>query len=371
MHSFDPASGQDRSWSTPAQPGGVLLDAAGEVLVAAPEGLAELDQDSGAQRLRVPIEQEKPENRANDVKVDAHGRAWVGTMAFDKRPGNAALYRVEGDDVTCVVDGLTISNGPAFDESAGRLYLADTARCTVDVFDLDAATGSATGRRRFLDFTDQQVWPDGMTVDDAGMFWVALGRAGAVHRYRPDGTLDGVVEVPTSNPTSLAFGGPTGAPSTSPPPGSTSTRTTATPSLWPARSSSADQVSTGPPSPRYGHAPSLATRIAAASPTLPSHERQPPMIEHMVLFGASGDLTSRLLLPAVAQLAEAGQLPPGFTILGAANEDWSTDDFRQHIAAKLEGALGRGSGHPAGRGRPAHLPAHRRHRRRGGQGTVR
>jgi len=60
------------------------------------------------------------------------------------------------------------------------------------------------------------------------------------------------------------------------------------------------------------------------------------MIGHMVLFGASGDLTSRLLLPAVAQLAEAGQLPPGFTILGAANDDWTTEDFRQHIAAKLK-----------------------------------
>ena len=60
------------------------------------------------------------------------------------------------------------------------------------------------------------------------------------------------------------------------------------------------------------------------------------MIEHMVLFGASGDLTSRLLLPAVAQLAEDGMLPRGFTILGAANEDWSTDDFRRHIATALE-----------------------------------
>ena len=49
-----------------------------------------------------------------------------------------------------------------------------------------------------------------MTVDDEGMLWVALGLAGAVHRYRPDGTLDGVVEVPTSNPTSVAFGGADG-----------------------------------------------------------------------------------------------------------------------------------------------------------------
>lgn len=60
------------------------------------------------------------------------------------------------------------------------------------------------------------------------------------------------------------------------------------------------------------------------------------MIERMVLFGASGDLTSRLLMPAIAQLAEADLLPPGFTVVGSAVEDWSTEDFRQHIAGKLE-----------------------------------
>ena len=94
--------------------------------------------------------------------------------------------------------------------TAGRLYLADTALFVVDVFGLDPATGTLTGRRRFLDFGEAQLWPDGMTVDDEGMLWVALGRAGAVHRYRADGTLDGVIEVPTSNPTSVAFGGTDG-----------------------------------------------------------------------------------------------------------------------------------------------------------------
>jgi sugar lactone lactonase YvrE len=208
----------------------------------------------------VPVEQEKPENRANDVKVDTRGRAWVGTMPFDKRPGNAALYRVDGDEVTCVVAGLTISNGPAFDESSGRLYLADTARCIVDVFDFDTAAGGATRRRRFLDFSDEQVWPDGMTVDDAGMFWVALGRAGAVHRYRPDGTLDGVVDVPTSNPTSVAFGGPDWA---------TLYITTSWFDVDPDSRSSQPLAGaifrcrpgvTGPASPRYGNAPSPAVR---------------------------------------------------------------------------------------------------------------
>jgi len=210
VHCSDPESGIDTSWSTFGQPGGVVLDQAGEPVVASPQGLAALDRSTGRMDLRVPVEHDRPENRANDVKVDDQGRAWIGTMAYDKRPGNAALYRVDSDGATCVVDGLTISNGPAFDEPRGRLYLADTAICVVDVFDMDSGTGALTGRRRFLDLSEEQVWPDGMTVDDDGMLWVALGRAGAVHRYRTDGTRDGIIELPTTNPTSVAFGGPDG-----------------------------------------------------------------------------------------------------------------------------------------------------------------
>jgi xylono-1,5-lactonase len=210
VHCSDPQSGIDTSWSTIGQPGGVALDQAGEPVVASPEGLALLDRATGEMQMRVPIEQDRAENRANDVKVDDRGRPWVGTMAFDKRPANAALYRIDGDQVTCVVSGLTISNGPAFDEPRSRLYLADTALCVIDVFDFDDASGAVTNRRRFLDLSEAEVWPDGMTVDRDGMLWVALGRAGAVHRYRPDGTLDGVVELPTTNPTSVAFGGSDG-----------------------------------------------------------------------------------------------------------------------------------------------------------------
>lgn len=210
VHCLDPGSGDDLSWPTPGQPGGVVLDGAGEPVVATPDGLALLDRATGATSLLVPVEQDHPENRGNDVKVDAHGRVWLGTMAYDKRPANASLYRIEGSRVVRVLDGLTISNGPAIDEERGRLYLADTALCVVDAFDLDPATGELSGRRRLLDLSAEQVWPDGMTVDDDGLLWVALGRAGAVHRYRPDGTLEERVELPTTNPTSVAFGGADG-----------------------------------------------------------------------------------------------------------------------------------------------------------------
>lgn len=207
VHCFDPSTGRDEAWTVAGEPGGVVLDGEGAPIVAMPEGLAALDRTTGAAALVVPIERERPENRANDAKVDRRGRLWVGTMPYDKRPAHAALYRVDQGAVTRMVDGLTISNGPAIDEDRQRLYLADTALGRVDVFDLDPAAGMLSGRRRFLDVRQDGWWPDGMTVDDDGTLWVALGRAGAVRGYRPDAAFVASIELPTTHPTSVAFGG--------------------------------------------------------------------------------------------------------------------------------------------------------------------
>jgi len=60
------------------------------------------------------------------------------------------------------------------------------------------------------------------------------------------------------------------------------------------------------------------------------------MIRRLVIFGASGDLTSRYLLPALAQLQAAGKLPQRLEIIGVAREDWDTEAFRQHVAETLQ-----------------------------------
>ena len=54
-----------------------------------------------------------------------------------------------------------------------------------------------------------------------------------------------------------------------------------------------------------------------------------------VLFGASGDLTKRLLLPSIYNLIAAQVLPDGFQLLGVAVEGWSDDAFRDHIRQSL------------------------------------
>jgi glucose-6-phosphate 1-dehydrogenase len=56
----------------------------------------------------------------------------------------------------------------------------------------------------------------------------------------------------------------------------------------------------------------------------------------LVLFGVTGDLASKKLLPAIYDLANRGLLPPGFSLVGFARRDWADADFAKlaHDAVK-------------------------------------
>ncbi|GAB3070149.1 glucose-6-phosphate dehydrogenase [Monashia sp. NPDC004114] len=56
----------------------------------------------------------------------------------------------------------------------------------------------------------------------------------------------------------------------------------------------------------------------------------------LVLFGVTGDLARKKLMPAIYDLANRGLLPPGFSLIGFARRDWATQDFGQvvHDAVK-------------------------------------
>lgn len=59
-------------------------------------------------------------------------------------------------------------------------------------------------------------------------------------------------------------------------------------------------------------------------------------VEQIAILGATGDLTGRYLLPALAELAEAGRLPASTRIVGMAPESWNTTRFREHASAALD-----------------------------------
>ena len=56
----------------------------------------------------------------------------------------------------------------------------------------------------------------------------------------------------------------------------------------------------------------------------------------LVIFGVTGDLSRKKLLPAVYDLANRGLLPPGFALVGFARRDWDDQDFMRvvHDAVK-------------------------------------
>jgi sugar lactone lactonase YvrE len=144
--------------------------------------------------------------RMNEGACDPDGRFYCGSMAYDKRPGGGALYRLDADRfVSRVLGSVTISNGLDWSPDGTLAYYNDTDTFRVDVFDYDRDAG-LTGRRPFAEVRPAR--PDGLTVDAEGGVWVALANGGAVRRYTPDGVLDEVVELPVTKVTACTFGGP-------------------------------------------------------------------------------------------------------------------------------------------------------------------
>jgi sugar lactone lactonase YvrE len=145
--------------------------------------------------------------RMNEGGCDPDGRFYCGSMAYEKTPGAAAVYRLDRDGSTRVVlRHVTISNGLEWSPDGSRAYYNDTATSRVDVFDYDRDAG-LTNRRTFVDVPPEDGRPDGLTVDSEGGVWVALNQGGAVRRYTSDGRVDAAVEVPPRQVTACAFGG--------------------------------------------------------------------------------------------------------------------------------------------------------------------
>jgi sugar lactone lactonase YvrE len=147
--------------------------------------------------------------RFNDAGVDPAGRLWVGSMHAEESQPLGELYRLDtAGALTTVVKGVTVSNGLGWSPDGTRLYYVDSPTKRVDVFDYDPASSAAAGRRLFADLSAFDGVPDGLTVDADGCVWVAIWGGGVLRRLAPDGRQDAVVQVPVSQPTSCAFGGP-------------------------------------------------------------------------------------------------------------------------------------------------------------------
>lgn len=201
--------GEVRAWDVPQKIGSMCMRRSGGAVVSLARGFHFLDFATGEVSLIVDPEPDKPYNRLNDGKVDRQGRFVAGSMDTLEAGPNGALYRLDADlKLTRLEAGIIVSNGPCWSPDGDTFYFSDTWSGQISVYDYDVATGTPGGKRRFCGGLDNGGGFDGATVDAEGCLWSAHVYAGQLVRYRPDGEIDRIVDMPVKKVTSVMFGGP-------------------------------------------------------------------------------------------------------------------------------------------------------------------
>jgi len=206
-----PGAGEAERHPLPAPVGSIAPCRSEAVVVALRHSFARYDFATRTLAHLADIPVDHPKVRFNDGKCDTAGNFLAGTMHVDRQAGErveGGLYRLRPDlRVEHLADDIGFANGPCFSPDGRVLYLADSLERTLWAYDYDPG-GPLRNKRLFAKTHVFDSGPDGATVDAQGFLWTVLTRAARLARYAPDGTLERLVELPMSYPTSICFGGP-------------------------------------------------------------------------------------------------------------------------------------------------------------------
>jgi L-arabinonolactonase len=197
------------TWPMPSRVGGLVLKQSGGLLLALADGVYDFDPASAMLSLRAKAD--LPAHvTLHECGCDRQGRFWVGSFDHrfpaDRSAAGGSWFRLDGDQLTKVLDGVAVANGLAFSPDGTIMYASNTPSRTVEAFDLDPASGGLSNRRTFLSLAPGDGHIDGATVDSAGGYWLAVVGKGVLRRFDPAGELDFELALPCSNPTKAAFG---------------------------------------------------------------------------------------------------------------------------------------------------------------------
>ncbi len=196
--------GEDVSFVVPRKSGGMIIGNATGPVVLHENGEREALPtrfDADGFKDPMPI-------RWNDAKVAPNGDLWLGTMAYGGAHKVGGLYRLTNDSksLTRVLSDVQISNGLDWSTDAKSFYFIDTPTLGIDAFDY--VGGSISNRRTVWTIeADKEEYPDGMTMDSEGGFWVAMWNGACVRRIDSNFNVTEVITFPNKFITSCAFAG--------------------------------------------------------------------------------------------------------------------------------------------------------------------
>jgi gluconolactonase len=223
---WDEANGVQEVLSPSNKGNGMTLDADGRLIVCehTTSSLVRMDPDGKNTNREVLAShyEGKELNSPNDVCVRSDGSIWFSDPWYGRMPvfgvererelGWQGVFRVPagGGDPELVVeqDEFEQPNGLCFSPDESLLYINDTPKALIKVYDVGAGGTLSNGRMFFEGIGSgviEEGIPDGMKCDEQGNIWVT--GPGGIWVVAPDGEHLGTVEVPehTGN---LNWGGP-------------------------------------------------------------------------------------------------------------------------------------------------------------------
>ena len=179
-----------------------------QLILALDAKIASFDLETEKVRWLVDVETGS-ETRCNDGASDTLGRLWVGTMHLEHKHEAGALYCINTDlKVHKKLNNSTISNGIVWSLDNKRLYYIDSPTQAVQSFVFEEKTGEIIFEKKVISIPNEMGSPDGMSIDEEGMLWIAHWGGFGVCRWNPrNGELVGKIEVPVPQVSSCAFVG--------------------------------------------------------------------------------------------------------------------------------------------------------------------
>jgi sugar lactone lactonase YvrE len=148
---------------------------------------------------------------ANDLVVDAAGRAYAGSFGFDLFGGEmkpTVLMRVDPDGTaTVAAEDVLFPNGMVITPDGRTLILAETYGNRLTAFAIDAG-GELRERREWA--PTPNVFPDGICLDAEGCVWAASPVSGEVVRVREGGEVAARVQTSRDHAYACMLGGDDG-----------------------------------------------------------------------------------------------------------------------------------------------------------------
>nr|WP_084490213.1 SMP-30/gluconolactonase/LRE family protein [Niabella ginsenosidivorans] len=98
----------------------------------------------------------------------------IGTIALDEAAGAGSLYSMDAHfRFKKQIGNLMIPNGMGWNNDHTKFYFIDTLSYSVTAYHFNAITGRLSNKKTIISIDEKEGAPDGMTIDNEGMLWIA------------------------------------------------------------------------------------------------------------------------------------------------------------------------------------------------------